>query len=100
MYSKVIIVNNAVLYTYNIYIYIIYCIKRIDLKYSHHKKERVIMWHDGGVNQHYSGNHFVKYIYQVNILYTLNVHNVICQLHLNKAEKMIIIKRGILFMEK
>ena len=40
-----------------------YCIiniklaKRLDLNYSHHQKEMIIMCHDKGANQPYSGNH-------------------------------------------
>ena len=33
------------------------------------------------------GNHFAIYKYQINMLYTLNVYNVICQLYLDKAGK-------------
>ena len=37
----------------------------------------------------YGGNYFaihkIKYMYQINTLYTLNLHNVICQLYLNNA---------------
>ena len=36
MYSIVIIINNIVLYTLKLL--------TVDLKYSHHKKEMVIMW--------------------------------------------------------
>lgn len=39
MYSTVVIVNNAVLYTWKLL--------RVDLKCLHHKKEMVIMWGDG-----------------------------------------------------
>ena len=42
MYSTVIIIKNAVLYTWKLL--------RVDLKCSHHKKEMTIMWHDGGVS--------------------------------------------------
>lgn len=41
------------------------------------------------VNQPYYGNHFTFdiYICQIITLYTLNLHNVICQLYLYKARK-------------
>lgn len=31
----------------------------------------------------YGGNHFAIYVFQINMLYTLNLHSVICQLYLN-----------------
>ena len=46
------------------------------------------MWHDGGIRKCYGGDHFTLYkFYQVNVSYTLNLHDVICQLYLNKAGK-------------
>ena len=31
-----------------------------------------------------------KYIYQIKVLYVLNLHSVICQLYLSKAEKKVL----------
>ena len=47
------------------------------------KKEMVIMWADGGISKSYGGNPFVIEVCQIN-MYTLNLHNVKCQLYLNK----------------
>ena len=31
--------------------------KRLDLNYSNHWKQMIIIWHDRGANYHYNGNH-------------------------------------------
>ena len=41
MHSMVVIVNTVIIH--------LKVAKRVDLKYSHHKKGMVIMWHSGGV---------------------------------------------------
>ena len=43
------------------------------------------MWHAGGVGSFYDGHHFAIYVGHINILYTLNMYNVICQLYFNKS---------------
>lgn len=40
---------------------------------------------DGGLIEPYCENHFPIYMYIKSLLYTLDVHNVRCQFHLNKA---------------
>ena len=40
-----------------------------------------------GVNGIFRGNHFMIYVNQMIMLYTLNLYNAICQLYLNKAKK-------------
>ena len=42
-----------------------------------------------GVNGIFRGNHFMIYVNQMIMLYTLNLYNAICQLYLNKAKKKI-----------
>lgn len=52
-----------------------------------HRCQNGNMWGEGCVKQSYCGKH-VQYIqYEVVLLYTLNLYDVICQLYLNKAEK-------------
>ena len=53
--------------------------KRIDLKYSHHKKEMVIMT-CGGVSEHYGGNRFEICKCRKSIYCTLAVTQLTCQL--------------------
>ena len=54
MFSMVLIINNTVLNIWKLP-------KSLDLKFSHHKKETIIAWSDGSVNQCYCGNHFEKH---------------------------------------
>ena len=42
---------------------------------------------DGGVNEHYDGNHSAVYVSLINTLYFLNFHNILCQLHLSTDRK-------------
>ena len=49
-----------------------------------HTQTKVIMGGYGCVNQDYCGNHSI-YMYQIITLYTLNLHNVMYQLYLNKV---------------
>ena len=44
--------------------------------------ERLNTHHDRGAHSHYNGNHIT--IYKQNSTYTLNAHNVICQIYFNK----------------
>ena len=39
------------------------------------------------VHQTYCENHFMKYVSQISILYTLNLYSAVWQLHLNKTGK-------------
>lgn len=55
--------------------------KRLDLNCFHHGKE-IIIWYDSH-NLHYGGNNIVIYKYQINTLYTLNLHNILHLLHFN-----------------
>ena len=57
------------------------------------KKKKEVMWGDDYVNQTYCADHFTVRIcvyilcmYQVIMLYTLNLYNILCQLYLNKLE--------------
>ena len=36
-------------------------------------------------HQTYCGNHFMMDVSQINVLYTLNLYNPVCQLYLNKT---------------
>ena len=40
-----------------------------------------------GCSLNYHGNHFMMYVTQVVILYTLNLYSAVCQLYLSKTEK-------------
>lgn len=75
MDSTVVLVSNTASYTLKLL--------RVDLKQSHHKKEMVITCSE------VLANIMVKTILQINKCIntsdTLNSHNVICQLHLNKT---------------
>lgn len=44
------------------------------------------MQHDRGAIYHYNGNHSI-YIYQTNMVYTLNLQDDICQIYFNKNIK-------------
>ena len=37
---------------------------RLDLKCSYYKKEMTVMWSDGDVSQHFSGNHIARHKYR------------------------------------
>ena len=39
------------------------------------------------VNENYCGDHFIEYVSQIFMLYTLDLYTVICQSYLNKSEK-------------
>ena len=39
------------------------------------------------VNQMFCGDHFTVYLSQIIVLYTLNLHSVVCQLYLNKLRE-------------
>ena len=55
--------------------------KRLDHNYSHHKKEMITMWYDGGANNQYN-EVITIYIYASDQpLYTLNLHHVMCQMY-------------------
>ena len=54
--------------------------------FSPQKRERVIMGHVGGVRESCGGHPFATYK-AINILYGLDLHNVVCQLYLNKVRK-------------
>ena len=54
--------------------------KRDNLRHSHHEKEMIIMWYDGGVGWHYSGDNVIYKCIRINMLYILNSHNDICRL--------------------
>ena len=61
--------------------------KRVDIKWSHHKKKWKLC--EGiEVLTNPTVVIILQYMYQIITLYTLNLHNVICQLYLNKAEKI------------
>ena len=60
--------------------------EQVNLKFSHTKKEMVIMCGNGGIKQPYYSNHF-KDIKSLHCTLPLHLHNVICQLYFNKATK-------------
>ena len=41
------------------------------------------VWGDGT----YCDNHFMMYVSQITVLYTLNLYSAVCQLYLNKTER-------------
>ena len=42
-----------------------------------------------GVHSTYCGNHFMMYVSQIVMLYTLNLHSAVYQLYLNTTERKI-----------
>ena len=64
---------------------------RVNHKISHQKEKKLLyffniaIW-DDGCSLNYCGNHFMMYVSQIIILYTLNLHSAICQLYLNKPK--------------
>ena len=54
-------------------------VKRVNPK-SSHCKEKIILFF-------YCGNHFMMYISQIIVLYTLNLYSVICQLYQKNWKK-------------
>ena len=55
--------------------------KWADIQCSYHKKMKIIMWDDEGVNELYCGNHFTIYTCH----WTLSLHSVFYPLYLNKV---------------
>ena len=39
------------------------------------------------VRETYCGHHFLMYVSQITLLFTLNLYSTVCQLYLNKLEK-------------
>ena len=77
------IVNNTVITNLKV-------AKRVDLKCSFHTQKNIVIYEVMDMLTNLSVVPFCNiHLYQIIILlYTLNVYDVICQLHLNKAEKI------------
>ena len=73
--------NNTIFYTWSF--------PRVELGYSYyHQHPKVTMFSDGCVNQLDCGVIISQvYVYEIFLLYTLNIYNFIFQLYMNKAEK-------------
>lgn len=67
---------------------------RVNLNCSHYTCTKELIMRDDGCANYLHGDYFTMciYIYQIT-WYTLNIYNYICQLFLNKAEK--INKKGV-----
>ena len=69
-------------------------LRRVNPKSSHHKKKNCLsislilyLREITDVHQTYCGNHFMMYVSQIIMLYTLNLHSAACQLNLNKTRR-------------
>ena len=72
-------------------------VKRVNPKSSHHKEKKVFLflqfvqtfnfylYQMMDVHYIYYGNHFMMYVSQIIMLYTLNLYRAVCQLYLNKT---------------
>ena len=64
---------------------------RVNPKNSHHmeKFKNLLMFRHAvmGVHLMYCDNHFMMYISQIIMLYTLNLYNALYKLYLNKTER-------------